>query len=55
MKIIFSSILSLITVLLTVRVQDTVRIGMFNFSPGIFKDRDGQVKGFYIDTFKRNG
>lgn len=27
-----------------------VRIGAFNFYPGIFKDTDGVVKGFYVDA-----
>ena len=27
-----------------------VRIGAFNFYPGIFKDTDGTVKGFYVDS-----
>jgi ABC-type amino acid transport substrate-binding protein len=27
-----------------------VRVGAFNYYPGIFKDRDGVVKGFYVDA-----
>ena len=27
-----------------------VRVGAFNFYPGIFKDTDGVVKGFYVDA-----
>lgn len=27
-----------------------VRVGAFNYYPGIFKDRDGQIKGFYVDA-----
>ena len=27
-----------------------VRVGAFNYYPGIFKDTDGVVKGFYVDT-----
>ena len=30
--------------------QDTVRVGAFNFYPGIFKDTDGKIKGFYVDA-----
>lgn len=27
-----------------------IRIGAFNFYPGIFKDSDGTIKGFYVDA-----
>lgn len=27
-----------------------IRIGAFNFYPGIFKDSDGAIKGFYVDA-----
>ncbi|PKL18742.1 MAG: histidine kinase, partial [Spirochaetae bacterium HGW-Spirochaetae-5] len=27
-----------------------VRVGAFNFYPGIFKDSDGTIKGFYVDA-----
>jgi hypothetical protein len=27
-----------------------VRVGAFNYYPGIFKDTDGVVKGFYVDA-----
>ncbi len=27
-----------------------VRVGAFNFYPGIFKDTDGVIKGFYVDA-----
>ncbi len=30
--------------------QRVVRVGAFNYYPGIFKDTDGQVKGFYVDA-----
>ncbi|MBJ6752456.1 ATP-binding protein [Geomonas anaerohicana] len=30
--------------------QQTVRIGAFNFYPGIFKAKDGSIQGFYVDT-----
>jgi len=30
--------------------QKVVRVGAFNYYPGIFKDTDGQVKGFYVDA-----
>jgi len=31
--------------------QDTIKVGAFNFYPGIFKDTDGVIKGFYVDAF----
>jgi len=27
-----------------------VRVGAFNYYPGIFKDQDGGIKGFYVDA-----
>jgi len=30
--------------------QRVVRVGAFNYYPGIFKDVDGTVKGFYVDA-----
>lgn len=27
-----------------------VRVGAFNYFPGIFQDKDGQIKGFYVDA-----
>jgi tRNA(Ile)-lysidine synthase len=27
-----------------------VRVGAFNYYPGIFQDKDGQIKGFYVDA-----
>ncbi|UPU34733.1 PAS domain S-box protein [Geomonas paludis] len=30
--------------------QQTVRIGAFNFYPGIFQAKDGSIQGFYVDT-----
>ncbi len=27
-----------------------VKVGAFNYYPGIFKDQDGQIKGFYVDA-----
>ena len=31
--------------------QKVVRIGAFNFYPAIFQDKDGEIKGFYVDAF----
>jgi len=30
--------------------QRVVKVGAFNFYPGIFQDTDGKVKGFYVDA-----
>ena len=30
--------------------QRVVKVGAFNYYPGIFKDTDGAVKGFYVDA-----
>lgn len=32
--------------------ERTLRIGAFNYYPGIFKDRDDAIKGFYVDLFR---
>ncbi len=33
-----------------VQAQRVVKVGAFNFYPGIFQDSDGKVKGFYVDA-----
>jgi len=33
----------------------TVRVGAFNYYPGIFKDTDGQIKGFYVESLTEIG
>ena len=35
--------------------QRVVRVGAFNFYPGIFKDTDGVVKGFYVEALNDLG
>jgi len=30
---------------------EPVRVGAFNYYPAIFKDSDGEIKGFYVDAF----
>lgn len=35
--------------------QKIVKVGAFNFYPGIFQDNDGVVKGFYCDALKELG
>ncbi|MBS4057492.1 MAG: response regulator [Bacteroidales bacterium] len=44
-------LLSSLFVLLSVAsAQRVVKVGAFNFYPGIFEDSDGQVKGFFVDA-----
>ncbi len=55
MKIYIVSVISALLVLLSVislfaAEPRIVRVGAFNFYPGIFKDTDGVVKGFYVDA-----
>lgn len=38
-----------------VDAQRVVKVGAFNFYPGIFQDKDGTVKGFYIDALEELG
>jgi len=33
----------------------TIRVGAFNYFPGIFMDDDGVIKGFYVDTLEEIG
>lgn len=35
--------------------QRVVRVGAFNYYPAIFKDADGEVKGFYVDALAELG
>ncbi len=55
MKKYFALIISVILVLMSFLTlwaadQRVVRVGAFNYYPGIFKDKDGVVKGFYVDA-----
>lgn len=47
---IIAVILLLIYASLNAAEPRIVRVGAFNFYPGIFKDTDGTVKGFYVDS-----
>ncbi len=52
-KRVFVAISMVLLLLVTVSYADgprTVRVAAFNYFPGIFKDTDGVVKGFYIDA-----
>jgi signal transduction histidine kinase/ABC-type amino acid transport substrate-binding protein len=48
----FLLILILLLSVQATEATDTVRVGAFNFYPGIFLDTDGEVKGFYVDALK---
>jgi len=47
--------LSVFTLLIAAKAQKTVKVGAFNFYPGIFKDTDGVIKGFYVDALNELG
>ena len=50
MKKPFLFIYFLFIILSVANSQRVVKVGAFNFYPGMFQDSDGQVKGFYIDA-----
>jgi len=35
--------------------QRIVKVGAFNYYPGIFKDADGEIKGFYVEVLNQIG
>ncbi|WP_299525558.1 ATP-binding protein [uncultured Lutibacter sp.] len=37
-------------IITNINAQEVVKVGAFNFYPGIFQDTDGEVKGFYVDA-----
>ncbi len=39
-----------VTLAIIVNGQRVVKVGAFNFYPGIFQDTDGKVKGFFVDA-----
>lgn len=47
--------LSLLTIFTIAKAQKVIKVGAFNFYPGIFQDTDGEVKGFYIDALTEIG
>ncbi len=40
----------LLIALTNINAQEVVKVGAFNFYPGIFQDTDGVIKGFYVDA-----
>ena len=50
------SIIILIIAILTVaKAQEVIKVGAFNYFPAIFQDKDGVVKGFYVDALNELG
>ena len=58
-KPLLSGIVTILLILLTLASswaqQRTIRVGAFNYYPGIFQDKDGVVKGFYVDALTEIG
>lgn len=52
---IINIILYIFTLITIAQSQTVVKVGAFNFYPGIFQDSDGVVKGFYCDALKELG
>ena len=52
MKKILLTLIYVIAVILYTDGQKVVRIGAFNHYPAIFKDVDGEIKGFYVDALR---
>lgn len=52
-KYIFTCIVIIIS--LKVHAAHVVRVGAFNYYPGIFRDSDGTVKGFFTDMLTEIG
>lgn len=50
MKKVFTIIAILLLVINSVDAQRIVKVGAFSFHPGIFLDKDGEIKGFYVDA-----
>jgi PAS domain S-box-containing protein len=52
MKKIFLTTFCVFAIFLQIHGQRVVRVGAFNFYPAIFKDIDGEIKGFYVDALR---
>ncbi|MRT94039.1 ATP-binding protein [Ancylomarina sp. 16SWW S1-10-2] len=52
MKKIFLTICCVLLLIIDIHAQSVVRVGAFNFYPAIFKDTDGEIKGFYVDALR---
>ena len=55
MKKLIFIFLYLFVVATNIKAQEVVKVGAFNFYPGIFQDTDGVVKGFYVDALHELG
>jgi len=58
-KPLLSGVVTILLILLTLSSfgaeQRTIRVGAFNYYPAIFQDKDGIVKGFYVDALTEIG
>ncbi len=52
MKKILITLIFIVAVLPHTHAQRVVRVGAFNHYPAIFKDLDGEIKGFYVDALR---
>ena len=52
MKKILITLFYIVAVLLHTPGQKVVKVGAFNHYPAIFKDLDGEIKGFYVDALR---
>jgi PAS domain S-box-containing protein len=52
MKKLLLTLIYVISVILYTNGQEVVRVGAFNHYPAIFKDVDGEIKGFYVDALR---
>lgn len=50
MKKLILFLLLIVVLLQASQAQQVIRVGAFNFYPGIFRDTDGKIKGFYVDA-----
>jgi len=55
MKKIICIFLSLFSILGIVEAQEIVKVGAFNFYPGIFQNSNGEIEGFYVDALSELG
>jgi len=50
MKIKYLMMFLMLACLMPALAQRVVKVGAFNYYPGIFQDSDGKVKGFFVDA-----
>lgn len=52
MKRLLLIVISFLLIPFSIKAQEVVKVGAFNFYPAIFLDDDGVIKGFYVDALK---